>query len=117
MQEEMHHTKQSLEWKAQWWEQCRELPSDISIDGLVREGIAAYADRQAGVQCQLDNHFSDLWYQAGNVLLEGADDESESPVELPDPDADPSSSAYEDDDYGLIDLEESMDDEGIDEDE
>ena len=92
---------QSLKWKAQWWEQRRELPSDISVNGLVRASISAYADRQAAVQRRLAEHFSDLWYQTGNGLLEGAEDESEGPVELPDPDADLSSSAHEDDDGGL----------------
>ena len=97
----MCRTNQSLEWKAQWWEQRRELPSDISIDGLVRAGISAYADWQASMQHWLAEHFSDLWYQTGNGLLEGAEDESKGPVELPDPDADLSSSAHEDDDGGL----------------
>ena len=113
----MRRTKQSLEWKAQWWEQRRELPGDISVDGVVRSGITAYADRQASVQRRLANHFSDLW-AGNNVLLEGADDQSERPIELSDPDVDPNSSAYGDDNYETIDpLEESMDDEGIDEDE
>ena len=69
------------------------------------------------MQRRLANHFSDLW-AGNNVLLEGADDQSERPVELSDPDVDPNSSAYGDDNYETIDpLEESMDDEGIDEDE
>ena len=64
--EEMRCTKQFLKWKAEWWKQRRELPSNIMVDELVREGISAYADRQAALQRQLSDHFSTLWNQAGN---------------------------------------------------
>ena len=50
LQEEMRRTKQFFEWKAQWWEQHREPPSDIPLNSLTRQGISAYADRQATVQ-------------------------------------------------------------------
>ncbi|KAI6115843.1 hypothetical protein F5141DRAFT_989123, partial [Pisolithus sp. B1] len=61
LQEEMQCTKQFLKYKAKWWEQHGELPSDVSVDSSIREGISAYADQQATLQCKLSNHFSSLW--------------------------------------------------------
>ena len=94
LQEEMRCTKQFFEWKAQWWEQHREPPSDIPLNSLTRQGISAYADRQATVQCRLSDHFSMLWHQVGYMLPEGSDGESEGLMELLNTKAKPASSLY-----------------------
>ncbi|KAI6145951.1 hypothetical protein BKA82DRAFT_4330489 [Pisolithus tinctorius] len=112
--EEMWCTEKFLEYKAQWWKQHREPPSGVMVDRLVREGICAYADRQATLQHQLSDHFSMLWHRARtNVEVEDCtkffsidDDSNSSAYELGDSDLEddnPNSSAYE---VGDDDLED-----------
>ncbi|KAI6151215.1 hypothetical protein BKA82DRAFT_3975358 [Pisolithus tinctorius] len=112
--EEMRRTEKFLEYKAQWWKQHREPPSGVAVDSLVREGICAYADRQATLQRQLSDHFSTLWHRARtNVEVEDCteffsidDDSNSGAYELGDSDLeddDPNSSAYE---VGDDDLED-----------
>ncbi|KAI6098841.1 hypothetical protein EDD16DRAFT_1527072 [Pisolithus croceorrhizus] len=94
LQEEMQHTKHFLKYKAKWWEQHRELPSNVSIDSYVREGISAYANQQATLQHKLSNHFSTLWCQVGHIQPEAAADEDNGPTYTSGIDDDPNSSTY-----------------------
>ena len=114
LQEEMRRTKQFFEWKAQWWEQHRDPPSDIPLNSLTRQGISAYADRQATVQRRLSDDFSMLWHQVGYVLPEGRDGESEGLTELLDAEAKPASSSYggyHGSDEWVDETEDNLDDE------
>ncbi|KAI5984696.1 hypothetical protein F5J12DRAFT_907939 [Pisolithus orientalis] len=108
-------TEKFLQYKAQWWKQCREPPSGVVVDSLEREGICTYADQQATLQHQLSDHFSMLWHQARtNIEVEDCteffslnDDSNSGVYELGDSDLednDLNSSAYE---VGDDDLEDN----------
>ncbi|KAI6039235.1 hypothetical protein EDC04DRAFT_2868045 [Pisolithus marmoratus] len=83
LQEEMQHTNQFLQYRAEWWEQHREFPNDVLVDSFIREGISAYADQQATLQHKLSNHFSTLWHQAGHIQPEGTNDDGNGPTYFP----------------------------------
>ena len=55
----MRRVRQSLEWKAAWWEE-RQLGWE-GLDGAGQEGIRAYAVRQANLQRALQAQFTRLW--------------------------------------------------------
>ncbi|EDR03963.1 uncharacterized protein LACBIDRAFT_330859 [Laccaria bicolor S238N-H82] len=59
LKEEMRRVRKTLEWRAMWWEQRRE--GWESQDGAMREGIRAYATRQAGIQRGLCLRSTRLW--------------------------------------------------------
>ena len=56
---EMRRVHKTLEWKATWWEQRRE--GWEGQDEATREGVRAYASRQAEIQCGLHSRFTRLW--------------------------------------------------------
>ncbi|KAH7917632.1 hypothetical protein BV22DRAFT_1108535 [Leucogyrophana mollusca] len=58
LKEEMRRVRVYLNWKAKWWESRAAAAAD---DHTVAEGIAAYASRQAAIQCDLSARFTYLW--------------------------------------------------------
>ena len=59
LKEEMRRVRKTLEWKATWWEQRRE--GWEGQDEATREGVRAYASRQAKIQRGLHSRFTRLW--------------------------------------------------------
>lgn len=59
LKEEMRRVRKMLEWRAMWWEQHRE--GWEGQDEAIREGVRAYASRQAEIQCGLHTRFTRLW--------------------------------------------------------
>jgi len=73
LQEEMRRVLNFLEWHAQWWVERAGNRGKVDDLGL-REGLPAYALRQASIRIKLREKFAtlwrpvDLWVKAGQVL-------------------------------------------------
>ncbi|KAG1840385.1 hypothetical protein DFJ58DRAFT_639241, partial [Suillus subalutaceus] len=61
LKEEQQQVVAFLDWQADWWWNQREHHDLESLDDTLREGLAAYAERQASLRRQLSTHFQILW--------------------------------------------------------
>ena len=59
LKEEMQRVRKTLEWKASWWDERRD--GWPGLDDPMREGVRAYASRQASIQRALHERFTHLW--------------------------------------------------------
>jgi hypothetical protein len=82
LKEEMRRVRQSLEWKALWWEE-RQVGWE-GLDDAGRDGVRAYAVRQANLQRALHARFS-RWWDKPLVPLISQDDSGEVPSYIVDP--------------------------------
>ena len=55
----MRRVRKTLEWKAGWWDDRR--GGWPGLDDPMREGVQAYASRQASIQRALHERFTRLW--------------------------------------------------------
>jgi hypothetical protein len=58
--EEMRRVLVFQDWKSGWWVQ--QGPKRSNVTSELREGLLAYANRQASVQMRLANSFADIWF-------------------------------------------------------
>lgn len=59
LREEMRRALEFLKWRASWWDNRQVVRSDMAAE--LREGIRAYASRQASMQRALAAFFKHLW--------------------------------------------------------
>ncbi|KJA25187.1 hypothetical protein HYPSUDRAFT_135353 [Hypholoma sublateritium FD-334 SS-4] len=59
LREEMRRALKFLKWRALWWEDKQDVRSDMPAE--LKEGICAYASRQASIQRELATFFKELW--------------------------------------------------------
>jgi hypothetical protein len=80
LKEEMRRTLEFFKWKSTLWS-SKELKIDPSLSPALREGLIAYALRQAAVFTSLHDHFSSLW--KGIELVDAPPDEpAPAPVQF-----------------------------------
>ena len=60
LKEEMRQTLEFLKWKSSRWA-AKALELNLSFSPALREGMSAYAFRQAVIFESLHDHFSSLW--------------------------------------------------------
>lgn len=60
LKEEMRRTLEFLKWKSSRWA-AKALELNLSFSPALREGMSAYAFRQAVIFESLHDHFSSLW--------------------------------------------------------
>ena len=60
MIEEMRRVIHFLDWRARWWQERAELRPDV--DPALRNGLCAYAAKQADLQQGLARSFAKMWY-------------------------------------------------------
>ncbi|KIM81092.1 hypothetical protein PILCRDRAFT_9123 [Piloderma croceum F 1598] len=58
--EEMRHVIHFLDWHAKWWQERADLRPDV--DPALRNGLRAYAAKQADMQQGLAQSFAKTWY-------------------------------------------------------
>jgi hypothetical protein len=56
----MRHVLCFIQWKRNWWLENAELRTDARLD--VKEGLLAYASKQATILTQMGRQFADEWY-------------------------------------------------------
>ncbi|KAH7909277.1 hypothetical protein BJ138DRAFT_1115126 [Hygrophoropsis aurantiaca] len=88
LKEEMRRVRVYLLWRANWWEEHRDIGA---ADPTLAEGVAAYAHRQAAIQRALHTRFTELWENitdprggdttAAHVDLDGDGLRSEAAIE------------------------------------
>ncbi|KAG2118601.1 hypothetical protein DEU56DRAFT_761146 [Suillus clintonianus] len=61
LKEEQQRVIAFLDWQGGWWQSQRERRDSESLDDTLREGLVAYAERQASLRWQLSTHFQILW--------------------------------------------------------
>lgn len=66
VQEEMRRVLCFIQWKRKWWLENAELRNEVRLD--VKEGLLAYASKQAAILTQMGRRFADEWYP---ILLRG----------------------------------------------
>ncbi|KAJ7453514.1 hypothetical protein FB451DRAFT_1565625 [Mycena latifolia] len=71
LEEEMRRVLQFLSWRATWWRGLMGLRAAMQTDPALREGHAAYAERQAQIFEKLHTCFKKLWKDIP-TFLEGA---------------------------------------------
>ena len=81
LKEEMRRTLEFLKWKSSRWSSKALSKSDLSSSPALREGLNAYAYRQAAVFASLRDHFSSLW-QGLKVLDSIPDQPAPVPVQF-----------------------------------
>ncbi|KAG2113416.1 uncharacterized protein F5147DRAFT_744141 [Suillus discolor] len=59
LQEEMRRVLQFFDWQANWWDKQQDRL--VCETAAQCEGLVAYANKQAHIQCQLALHFRVLW--------------------------------------------------------
>lgn len=69
----MQRTLKFFEWKSSLWSSKASLEPDQSSSSALREGLIAYASRQADIFMSLHNRFQSLWQ--GLEVLDGASDQ------------------------------------------
>ena len=70
MQEEMGRVLRFLDWHARWWIE-QENGRGEGVDACLREGLSAYAHRQASIRIKLKDNFANLWDSVGTWVAEG----------------------------------------------
>ena len=73
----MRQVRKMLEWKVEWCNQCRE--GWPGLDEPAREGVKAYASRQAHIQRSLHERFTQLW-EKPLVPLASQEESNEGPA-------------------------------------
>jgi hypothetical protein len=58
--EEMRRVIHFLDWRAKWWQERADLRPDV--DPALRNGLHAYAAKQADIQQGLARSFAKTWY-------------------------------------------------------
>jgi hypothetical protein len=58
--DEMRRVLEFMDSKAEWW--MEQGPRRTNVSAELREGLLAYANKQANVQKRLANSFADKWY-------------------------------------------------------
>ena len=58
--DEMRRVLTFLDWKANWWR--KQQHARIQVEDDLAEGIAAYAAKQANINCSLAQSFAEKWY-------------------------------------------------------
>ena len=76
LKEEMRRVRKTLEWKAAWWDDRR--TGWDALDEPTREGVRAYASRQASIQRALHARFTRMWDKPWTPLA-SADEANEGP--------------------------------------
>lgn len=76
LKEEMRRVRKTLEWKAAWWDERR--TGWDALDEPTREGVWAYASRQASIQRALHARFTRIWDKPW-IPLTSADEANEGP--------------------------------------
>ena len=82
LREEMRRVRKTLEWRATWWEERSEGWDEL--DEATKEGVKAYASRQASIQRALHKQFSRLWDKP-LIPVVSNDDTGEAPSTYVDP--------------------------------
>ena len=77
LKEEMRRTLEFLKWKSSLWV-IKSLNSTRPLSPALREGLSAYAFRQADIFRSLRNHFLSLWQG-----LKGLDSSLDCPAPTP----------------------------------
>ena len=72
LKEEMRQTLEFFKWKSSLWSSKASLKSEQSMTSALREGLSAYAFRQANIFISLHDHFLSLW-QGFKVLNNSLD--------------------------------------------
>ncbi|KAJ7081795.1 hypothetical protein B0H15DRAFT_786116, partial [Mycena belliarum] len=90
LEEEMRRVSAFLEWKSAWWRSLKDGRGALTDDGGLREGLHAYAERQADIQDEMKARFQrnwasvPLWIELGREGVAAArveGDEAEGEVE------------------------------------
>lgn len=95
LREEMRRALAFLKWKASWWDNRQDIRSDAPTE--MREGLCAYASRQANLQRALAAFFKELWKTPlahVSDLLHGLET-TEHPIDDPDDEPDDENSDAE----------------------
>ncbi|KAF7984577.1 hypothetical protein HWV62_13799 [Athelia sp. TMB] len=71
LREEMRRVIAFLSWHADWWIRQGEGRTDIDLSPEVRQGLQAYAARQAAIRKSMATHFDSLWTTAWTKISEG----------------------------------------------
>ncbi|KAK7464176.1 hypothetical protein VKT23_006342 [Stygiomarasmius scandens] len=81
LKEEMRRTSLYLQWKERWWkERVYIRDSDVELNSGIKEGLQAYAVKQATLYRELDISFRSVWTTPlKDVSVDGANVGSEKP--------------------------------------
>jgi hypothetical protein len=85
VQEEMRRVLEFFAWYANWWKSKAQGWSESTEQ--MREGLIAYAERQASIRLSMHDHFERLWrfvpqyISLGVDAVDGEDDEGEEDEE------------------------------------
>lgn len=70
LQEEMGRVLRFLDWHARWWVE-QENRREEGVDAYLREGLSAYAHRQASIRIKMKDNFVNLWDSVGTWVKAG----------------------------------------------
>ncbi|KIJ11296.1 hypothetical protein PAXINDRAFT_84711 [Paxillus involutus ATCC 200175] len=59
LKEEMRRVLAFLDWHSKWW--VSQAGRRTNLDGVLTEGLVAYALRQADIRCAMRESFHELW--------------------------------------------------------
>ncbi|KAJ6494088.1 hypothetical protein C8R47DRAFT_1176521 [Mycena vitilis] len=68
LEEEMRRVGQFLDWRANWWLSLVGSRAELQPDEALREGHAAYAEKQAGYMAALAQGFRTMWQDVPRLL-------------------------------------------------
>jgi hypothetical protein len=60
LKEEMRRVIAFLDWRSTWW--CAQGPCNTNIRNNIKDGLIAYANRQADLMQNLAKSFAAVWY-------------------------------------------------------
>jgi hypothetical protein len=81
VEEEMRRVVAFLEWKAERWAVLRDERCSEGLDEITLEGLSAYAQRQARIQLDLRDVFSETWKDIPRYIALGRDTLGKIPPE------------------------------------
>ncbi|KAJ7878541.1 hypothetical protein B0H14DRAFT_3083030 [Mycena olivaceomarginata] len=81
VEEEMRRVVAFLEWKAERWAVLRDERCSEGLDEITLEGLSAYAQRQAQIQLDLRDVFSETWKDIPRYIALGRDTLGKIPPE------------------------------------
>jgi hypothetical protein len=70
LQEEMSRVLMFLDWHARWWME-QENRREEGVDAHLREGLSAYAHRQASIRLKMKDSFVNMWDSVGTWIKAG----------------------------------------------
>ena len=77
--EEQHQVLVFLHWQLKWWLNRQSLIA--TDDPMLKEGLKAYAQRQAAIRADLGKHFAHIWRNS-QKYLELADNANEGSTSI-----------------------------------